>query len=65
MTDLKPRRCAPRVDLLRFILTLLAVLMVVAALAPWIGMAAGYVIDKQVAVWDAQQAAFEQSLVSQ
>lgn len=65
MTDLKPRRRASRIDLLRFILILLAFLMMVAALAPWIGMALGYVIDKQIVVWDAQQAAHQRMLVSE
>lgn len=65
MTDLKPRRQAPTMNLLRFILTLLTVLMVVAALAPWIGMAMGYVIDKQIVVWDAEQASHQRMLVSE
>jgi hypothetical protein len=65
MTDLKLRRKAPRVDLLRFILSVLTVALVVAALAPWIGMAAGYVIDRQIAVWDAQQASHQRMLVSE
>ena len=64
MTDLKPRRVDLHANPVKFALILLCLVLLTMAAAPLLGRVACDVVDKQIAVWDAERAAFESTLVA-
>lgn len=65
MIDLKPPRAAHRSNPVKFALILLSLLLLSLAIAPTFKRLVCSVVDKQIAVWDAELAAHRQTLVSE